>query len=432
LYDVLLVLPPVGPNYIYSKPRGWFRQNDFTNYKWILRLTRVPQGLLSIGTVLDAAGYTVKIIDCRLHLNNLENYLREHIKATRLFVGISVLTMQIQSALGISKLTRRFNPDLPVVWGGYHPTLYPEQTVRDELVDFVVVGEGEEPLLKLASSLENSSWNTKNNRNNNNNKILGAKRPFEINSLPTPNYELLETEAYLTKRSYNPERDVRGIEYTGSRGCCYNCAFCVNGCIPQKRVWRGKNPEKIYEDLTYLKQKYGLEYVFFEEELPFLDRKRALKLCDYMEKLDLFWYANIRVDIAAENPDLLRRAYEAGWRETSVGAESGSNRILQMLRKGITAEQTLKVAETLNELGVYCLYSFMTDLPSETLKDRNATWRLMRQLRRIHPKSEFIGPQTYRPYPKTELYNQLVNDGRFREPETLREWVISGLVRQFS
>ena len=436
MHDILLILPIIGPPQYYEHPRNTY---DFESYKWILRLTRVPQGLLSIATMLEQKNFSVKIFDCRLHLicsaERLEKDLRREIRATKLCVGISVLTFQIGMALQISEMVKQENPNLLVVFGGYHPTLYPEQTVADPLVDMVVVGEGEYPLMSLAevleldgdlSSVDSLVWKRKGKIKQNT-----LAKPFNINELPTPSYDLLEIENYLTKRSYNPDKDVRGIEYNGLRGCCYDCAFCINRVLPQQHVWRGKKADRVVEDLTILKDKYKLEYVFFEEELPFIDRKRSLELAKKIKPLGLRWYANIRVDMVYRDHELLRALREAGWCETSIGAESGSDRILQMLRKGIRAEQTVKVAEILNELDVYCLYSFMTDLPTETLDDKNATFKLMRKLKRIHPKNEFIGPQTYRPYPRTEFYEQLKSEGKFQEPNSLREWIASGVAEQF-
>ena len=152
MHDVLLILPVVGPPNLYTVPRGSLQGQDL---KWYRRLTRVPQGLLSIGSWLEQHGFSVKLFDSRLHLlrgpQGLEDDLRTEIRETRLFVGISVLTMHIAQALEISRVVKEENPNLLVVWGGVHPTLFPEQTAADPLVDFVVQGVGEAPLLGLAN-----------------------------------------------------------------------------------------------------------------------------------------------------------------------------------------------------------------------------------------------------------------------------------------
>ena len=419
-HGVLLVLPPVGPLDLYAVPEQNLASDRLA---WKKRLTRVPQGLLSIATWLHQNSYSVRIFDSRLHLKTLQHDLCKAINETRLYVGISVLTMHIDFALKLNQLVKQVNPNLPVVWGGVHPTLYPEQTAQELSIDYIVQGEGENTLLELAQKL---SRKQKPERLN----TLG--KPFDINLLETPYYEALEIGEYLKKRRYNPDGEVIGIDYNGSRGCCFDCAFCINHVLPQQHVWRGRNPEKIGLDLQHTKERFGVEYVFLEEEYPFANRKRSLLLAEEMKKLNVTWSGNIRADVACHDSALLRVLYESGWRETSIGAESGSNRMLKYLRKGITKEQTLETAKNLNELGVYALYSFMTDLPTETQTEKLETFQLMRRLKRIHPNSEFIGPQAYRLYPKTEWYETEKQAGRFQEPESLQGWVSSGLAEYYA
>lgn len=364
-------------------------------------------------------------------MKSLEEDLSAEIRQTRLFAGISVLTMHISFALEASQLIRIINPNLPVVWGGVHPTLYSAQTAADSAVDFVVQGEGEAPLLSFAKALEARKTCTEIKslafKINGVVKVNPLAPPFDVNMLETPNYESLELSAYLKKRSYNPPEDVVGLEYNGSRGCCYNCAFCINRVLPQQHVWRARTPAKVVADIKTIKEKYGVKYIFLEEEFPFVDRERSLELARLMAPLGLRWYGNIRVDVVYRDIELLKALRASGWCETSVGAESGSNRMLTHLKKGITVGQTLATAHILNELDVYCLYSFMTELPTETVDEKTETFTLMRKIRRIHANSEFIGAQTYRLYPGTEWYEIEKAEGRFNEPASLREWVTSGL-----
>ena len=433
MHDVLLILPPVGPLHLYTTPE---EKLSLVDQKWLRRLTRVPQGALSIASYLEQNGVSTKIFDSRFHLKNLKKDLIQAFKETRSLAGISVFTMHISFALQVSKLVRDGFPGFFMVWGGFHPTLYPEQTASEPLVDAVIDGEGEVPMLHLFEALtKGKSLRTVPSLVfRENNKIVKnpQAKPFNINSLERYRLECLELQHYLIKQSYNPDRKLLGIEYNGSRGCSYDCSFCINRVLPQQHIWRGRKPDKIVTDIQYLKDHYKIKYVFFEEELPFMNRKRSLELAAKIKYLDLQIYANIRADTVHRDKELLVKLRASGWSETSVGAESGSNRMLQYLNKGITVEQTLETAKILNALDVYCLYSFMTDLPTETTDEKLATFKLMRKLTRIHPKSEFIGPQAYRLYPKTAWYDQLVTEGKFKEPSTLREWVTSGLSAYYS
>jgi radical SAM superfamily enzyme YgiQ (UPF0313 family) len=420
MQDVLLVLPPVGPLDLYAVDESRLAPERLF---WKRKLTRIPQGLLSIATWLNQNGFTAQIFDSRLHLATLERDLTAAIKQTKLYVGISVYTMHIDFALKLNALIKNVNPNLAVVWGGVHPTLYPEQTAEEKSIDYVVQGEGENPLLELAQSLDKKQIHPKLNQ-------LG--KSFNVDLLTSPYYDALEMPFYLKKRRYNPDGEVVGLEYNGSRGCSMSCAFCINRVLEQQRVWRGRNPTKIGEDLQIAKDRFHFEYVFLEEEYPFANWGRSFKLAEEMKKLNVSWYGNIRADMVCRDAGLLKALYASGWRETSVGAESGSNRMLSYLKKGITVEQTVQTAETLNKLGVYALYSFMTDLPTESEQERQDTYRLMRKLKRIHPQSEFIGPQVFRPYPRTSLYDVEVKAGRFVEPQSLDEWISSKLTEFYA
>jgi anaerobic magnesium-protoporphyrin IX monomethyl ester cyclase len=192
------------------------------------------------------------------------------------------------------------------------------------------------------------------------------------------------------------------------------------------QMWRGRKPSLVFDDLCTAREQLGVNYIFFEEEYPFVDLQRGLTLARYMKDLDVPWYANVRADLAADNFTYLKELYGCGWRETSIGVESGSQRVLDLLAKGITVEQAVQAAENLASLGVYALYSFMTDLPGETEAEKMCTYRLMRRLKHVHPQSEFIGPQVYRLYPKTKWYNSLVQSGLFVEPSSVEDWVCSG------
>lgn len=421
--DILLIQPVVGPVDLYVTP---YDKLPIDRQTWFKRLTRIPQGLLSTATWLEQHGFSVRVFDARLHLLNggtpqesLTKDLIREIKQTRLYVGLSVLTMHIPQALRIAELIRSVNPHLPIVWGGVHPTLYRDQTLNDPLVDAVVQGDGEHACLTLAKTGVSH-------------KEYVKTQPFDPNLLKTPRYETLnfpgqDFSKYLIKQSFNPNSEVRGIDYNGSRGCSYGCAFCINSVIPQNRVWRPRSSQKIYADLAYAKEKFNIEYVFFEEEFPFLNPKRSIELARLLKPLNLKFYGNMRADYGVAHYDSLEALRDAGWTETSIGAESGSDRMLDYINKGFRSEEIEHIASFLNDLDIYGLYSFMKDLPTETIDEKLATNRLMARLKRIHPKSEFIGPQVYRPYPGTPWHKESVAKGEFKEPTNLREWVTSGL-----
>jgi len=117
---------------------------------------RIPLGLLTIATPLDIAGYKVKIIDQRVE-KYWKKILLDELKKEPICVGISSMTgPQIKYALEVSKLVKQ-NSNIPVVWGGVHPSLLPEQTLKNDFVDIVVQGEGEETFYELVRALKDKS-----------------------------------------------------------------------------------------------------------------------------------------------------------------------------------------------------------------------------------------------------------------------------------
>lgn len=426
--DVLLILPPVGPPEVYCKP-----ENELgPNYKWKLRLTRVPQGLLSIGTVLYNLGYNVEIFDSRLHYTEgrkeFYRYLRSKVEKARLLIGMTVMTQMIPQVLRMIDTIKMVNPDIPIVLGGIHPTLYPEQTCKDSRVNFVIAGDGEYPMAELVQALDKKSSHENirglTHKENDFVKRNPVGRPFDIQRLGTPAYHILEVQHYLTKIPYYSEEKTIGIEYNSTRGCPYDCSFCVNRILPQNRVWRCKTADQVLDDLQTLKQRYKIKFLLLEEENPFTDIKRSFEIAKKLieNDLDIRYFGNIRVDNVVSTPrDVLKTMEKSGWCETSLGVESGSNRVLGYLRKGITVDQTIRAVKILNDLGVYALYSFMIFLPHETSRDRLLTHLLINRLKKIHRRSSVIGPQPYRPYPCSDLYMDCLNEGLI-EPDTFQEW----------
>lgn len=427
--DVLLILPAVGPPQFYVKPEN---ELDFDSYKWKTRLTRVPQGILSIGTVLHNLGYDVDILDCRLHYENGRKHflevLKKRSKDVRLLIGISLMTAQIKSALDIIDAIKSVNSSVPIVLGGIHPTLFPKQTCKDESVDFVISGDGEYPISELSEALDKgkSYRDIKGLTYKEYNHVISNQigKPFDIQELGVPAYHLLELEKYLNKIPYYSEKKTIGLDYNSSRGCPYNCSFCVNTILPQNKIWRCKTAEQVIEELHTLKDKYKFDYLFLEEENPFTNMKRAFEIADKLIKDDfnIHYYGPIRADVLVKTPkNILKTLRSSGWCETVIGVESGSNNILCQLRKGITVEQTIQTAEILDELDIYAQYSIMFLLPQETRNDRRLTYRLIRKLKCIHPKSFIIGPQPFRPYPGSDLYRYCLRQGLI-EPKTFRDW----------
>jgi anaerobic magnesium-protoporphyrin IX monomethyl ester cyclase len=377
-----------------------------------------PLGLLSIGTILKQHGFEVKLIDFLVE-DNSEEILQQELNDDVLAVGISAMTPQISSALEISALIKKGNKDVPVIWGGIHATLFPDQTIKNSLIDYVMTGEAELSFPKLLKFLQNKEEieNVSGLIYQKDGQVI--KNPetelVDLNDLPILDYSLLSPKT----------KQFDSIILNTSRGCPYRCTFCVNISL-HNRDWRYQKADKVLEELEYLVNDLGYKKIKFQEDNFFVNRQRVIDILDGIESRNLKfeWLTNCRVDYFRDdyiNDELLGRLKKSGCYKLAFGAESGSQRILDCIKKDIKIEQIIKSAEVCHNQGVRANYSFMCALPDETKGERIQTLKLIDRLLAIGPEIEIISPQPYRPYPGDELARQCEAMG-FKFPEKLEDW----------
>ncbi len=390
----------------------------------IVEVPNLPLSLLSVGSYLYEVGYNVVILDAH---NWGEQELRQKIKENikdSLCVGFSVKTAQVPHALALSKLVKK-NSSIPVVWGGKHPSLFPEQTAMNEHVDFVVVDEGEETFLQLIMAVKDKTMFKEVDGiafKKGKECILTKERaPLNMDGLPFLKFDLVEG----VKNSNLAEianKKRAGLPLITSRGCPHRCAFCINTALKER--YRLRSTTLVIEELQML-HNLGVRKIHFMDECFFGSKKRLKELLDEMIKrgFEFKWYGSVRVDYFNENfidMELLSKIKESGCVFLGVGAESGSQRILDKIKKDIKIEDTIRSAEMLSEVEIPTTYSFMIGLPSETREDMYATLKLILKITEIYPGIEIYGPQIYRPYPGSELYEEVKDQLEF--PKTLEEW----------
>jgi radical SAM superfamily enzyme YgiQ (UPF0313 family) len=207
-------------------------------------------------------------------------------------------------------------------------------------------------------------------------------------------------------------------------GCQFLCTFCHN--VIFKQTHRTLPAELIITEVKRLRNKYNLNEVGFVDENFFGDRPRFYELIDLLEKepLGVQWSSTMRASDIREkflNEEWLRRMYLAGGYYFGIGAESGSPRILRKLKKGISVDHILDAARYSRTSGVTFTFSFMAGLPGEDIEDVLMTMDLINQILGINPKLLLIGPQLFRPYPGSELYDEAIELG-LSAPTTLEGW----------
>lgn len=384
----------------------------------------VPWGPLYIGSALSHKGYSIQLIDEFLD-PGWRQFLPEMLQKRPICVGVSAMTgSQIDYGLSLSRFVKRHDPQIPVVWGGVHASLFPRQTLAEDAVDCVVVGEGEETIVETVQCLEQhkslASVKGIGFKQNGHVYLNPLRLPPDLNSLPRIDYSLIDVNAYLGKR-FGAERS---FELCTSRGCPHSCRFCYNARF-SRHTWRSLSVELIFSYLHEVIAKFNVDAVTWREDNFFVDQQRVKEIAHRIirEGIRIYWHADCRIDYLDRYDDnFIELLKKSGCHTLTLGAESGSDRMLHRICKGITRKQILSVSEKLSRYGIYQNYHFMLGMPGENREDVMQTLTLIDLLRRGNRFfGRICGPSLYTPYPGTEMYDDCKKMG-IVIPESLAGW----------
>jgi radical SAM superfamily enzyme YgiQ (UPF0313 family) len=383
-----------------------------------------PHSLLSLAGPLEQLGYRPVIVDARVEKNYKEK-IRQNLPDS-ILAGISSMTgFQIEHALRICEFIRQHDQHILLVWGGVHPTFMPEQTCRNKYVDVVVKGEGELILPQIVKrvqsrqSLEGVPCITYKDRQGN---ILNSDtKPLlmDLNQIPMTPWHLVDIEKY-----FRPEYGVdKTITLVTSKGCPHRCTFCYNLNF-NMRKWRGKDARHVVDEIQFLRQRYGIQGVYFIEDNFFANKKRVEEICEMLirRKLDIVWGSSNRVDyVARYDEEFMRLLKRSGCRNFLFGVESGSDVILQLISKDITKKDIMSAVDKCRKYGIVGVFTFISGLPGETKDDLNRTIELIDEIKSRNEDAEISGLFTYVPYPGTPMYELAIRKGLL-PPRNLEGW----------
>ncbi|KKN06364.1 hypothetical protein LCGC14_1078060 [marine sediment metagenome] len=385
-------------------------------------IPRIPLALLYIGSVLKQHGHEVKIIDTNVALYSKVAILGE-LGSNLDLVGITALTSEVESGLGISQFIKD-RIDVPIVWGGIHPSLYPEMTCADPMIDYVVFGDGEYAMLELVEALEAhkpvDDIKGLVYKNKNVVKKNQSREYVNLDGLPAIDYGLIKMDRYFKGDTWHKAIDVQT-----SRGCIYHCKYCVNEALGNHEV-RTLSALKVVDSCELLVKNYGINFVTFNDDNFFFNIKRAREICREIIRrgLNIKWFAEVRADYFRDgfvDNEFLVLAQESGLINLTIGAESGVPEVLKIMDKGITVEDVETSARMLAQTGIATAYSFIIGLPNESKADIMETLKFMEHLDEIYPRGTY-SVTTLRAYPGSELTDGFFKAGLIREPKTLREF----------
>lgn len=384
----------------------------FLSHPW--SLVRIPPiGLISIASFLHAKGHDVKIIDCRelIVKYKTNKYIQFILKIVTEFkpdiVGINVLTALFDEAKRISCELKKKFPNLTIIVGGPHPSVEPRLTFQqNQYVDAICVGPGEEVCQEILDGKKITNIQGLMHRDYID-KFENRTKHLDLDNFPFPNYDIVNYNYYtdftldtITGWGY------KGLPTLTSRSCPYSCKFCASDW---SKPFRSHSPEYVIELVKHL-SKYNIDVVAFFDDTIVAIKDRLNKICEgfiseglFWPNSNLRWFAAIRANQA--NPDVLKLMKRAGCFGVSIGIESGSDRMLQVINKKSTVEMNKKACAYVKEAGLSLGASFMIGIPGETEAEMYETLAFMKSL-----KCHSLGIGSFRPLPGSPFYDEFVKN----------------------
>ncbi|HOK40229.1 MAG TPA: radical SAM protein [bacterium] len=410
--SILLINPPYTLEDRYGKNLKFFGGNA------------EPLGIAYIAANARKNGYNVTIIDApaeNLNSDQIANIISE--KKYKL-IGITMLTPMFKRVSELITKIKDKNKDVIIVLGGPHPTALPEETLKELNCDIICCGEGEHTFTEIADAILANKIKLEEikgiyYKDKKNNIIKNPMRPFEknIDNFPAPARDLLPMEKYFLTATR-----VKGTGFCGTviiaRGCPFNCTYCSHTF---GRTFRAHSTERIIYEIEELINKYNATQINFEADTLTLNKKFIISLCDELIKRNINkkikWTCESRIDTIDE--EILRKMKEAGCWQISIGVESGSDRLLKKINKGITKSQIQNGFELIKKVGISIRGFFMIGLPTETKEETLETINFATKL-----NPDWAQFTITIPYPGTPLFDELKSKNEIQsfKWEDYRTW----------
>lgn len=359
------------------------------------RSVRLPLSLLALGAVLEGR-CAYRIIDGNMDPDPVQTALDALASERFTLVGITVMPgPQVAPAIQIASAIRAAHPGVPIVWGGYFPTLYPEAAINSPYVDFVARGQGEETLLELLERLPDAlhdpstlrevrglTWKEGGRIVHNPERPLRSPNDFP----PLPYRRMGEVQPYLRPSFLGARTGV----HQAAIGCRYHCRFC--GVVS---MFNGRTllpaPARLEEALTTLRDDYGATAMQFYDHNFFDREETSVPLLEVLAKAEMPWWCYARADTLAKfSPSTWERIRRSRLKMAYIGAEAASDDALARMKKGTKVEHTYEVARRCREYGIVPEFSFILGGPDDPEGEMEQTFAFIKRLKRLHPECEVI------------------------------------------
>jgi anaerobic magnesium-protoporphyrin IX monomethyl ester cyclase len=394
---------------------------------------RMPNSILQVGASIDGK-FEYEFIDGNLELDP-ELKILDLIKlGTIKYFGVTVMPgPQLKQAIPISKKVRELFPDVKIIWGGYFASNQYGSSLDSGYVDFIINGPGDSAFPALLEALEANTevGNTRNliyKKDGEYVKTVKEALPNMDGLPPFPYLKLNETydlENYLAKTFLGNKT----LAYHSSFGCPFTCSFCAVVPIYNAK-WKGMSAERVFKDVMWFKDEYGIDAIEFHDNNFFTSRKRTVAFAELMLNQGISWWGEGRIDtINKYSDDDLKLLRKSGLKMIFLGAETGNDDVLAQMDKGGTqsAAQIREFAGRLKDLDIVPEYSFVLGMPADSEEkvqnQIDQDIKFIKEIKKINPNTEII-IYLYSPVPTegSDLY-ALITEHGFKFPEKLEDWI---------
>ena len=374
----------------------------------------MPLGLLQLASALEQAGHTVKIADMGAYRLSDADLISIIQKENPKYVGITATTSVIKKAIALARLVKQIDASIKVIIGGAHATYLPEEVISDEAVDFLVLGEGELTLCELIDCLSKEPDKIGQVKGicykNDDQVIFTEKRELikDLDTLPFSAWHLIDLGLY-----YHPLcRSRRFATIVTSRGCPSRCTFCSRGVFLNH--YRARSAKSVLAEIEMLVLRFAVKEIHFIDDNFSLGRRHVEEICQGIiaKGWKIKWAApnGVRADTIDE--DLLKLMKQSGCYSLSFGVESGNQKTLDYIKKGITVNNIREAFRLCHKYGIETVAFIIIGLPNEDKKDINQTLRFLKEI-----KADIVDAHILIPLPGTELYRELDSKGYIIEKD---------------
>lgn len=378
-----------------------------------------PLGLMYLSDALEKAGFHTELWHEREDkLDELKSLVK---KENFLLVGFTTLTSpMLVPTIRASKTIHDMG--VPVVWGGVHATILPEECIGEEYVDYVVLREGEETMVELARKISKKESVEDIPGIMSDTDQEAHFSPF-LNDMDAYRPRWGKIDHKIDRYFYSEHSDwgKRVLPIVTSRGCPYACGFCWNSIV-NKRRWRQHSIGYVVSEIERMKEKYHIDGLSIRDANIWADRERAMEI---ISNAGLPFYTGLRANYIDE--DIVEFLEEHKCKHIYVGAESGSDRTLKNISKQVSAGHILRGASLLSRTDIKTVFGFILGFPDETEKDMMRTLRIAERVAEMGSNIE-VNVSIFRPYPKVPLWKSALKKG-FIVPEYMKDWAKFGEFR---